>query len=411
MAPSSDDFEVCSLFMSILPLLIVSVITFTLKSLNGASPTLENPSMGDQPKHEVSGSVEVGTSAGWASGAPAGRAESGHQWLVDGLFLNQRYRINPAIHFVFDNALAIGGDTLSPTASYNNSRNFFSTKAQFRRGEFTLANLSTYLDLRLTPRTWLEVGHLRVPLGLESLGDRWNILTYYYSNSFMAAQVFGWTYDLGAQLTLDAFLGGRFQLALVDGRHPSARLSTGWETSSPSVALRYQYDYGVGLALASFYIGKFRGKPGDVGGTLGTSLQSGPFHLNFEYLFTSTMTSYTDDQKLASSSPFIEYVGETTVVNPNLNILAAAKPGHRAQAWSIYIEPGIELGDIGILSAKYEYGNHEFDFAKEDMNIAVGFTRRWDESFQMRLVYQHFNLLGNLGSHANDIRLLIGKRF
>lgn len=366
---------------------------------------------------------------GISYGVDALRGQSalrGHQWLVDNIQLRYRGTVGD-LELGFDNALALSSPTTSPTYGYTNSANFLSTKAQFRFGGPTTAgaashtsqmifsNIGAFLRYRFTDKWSVVLGHLRVPFGLEGMHDRLDIPTYYYSNSYAAAQVFGWHYDYGVLWVGEEFFLGKLEVGFIDGRHPKAYHTDGTEVSSPAFVFRLSKPYQSGdwqfLSAASAYLGRFRGRPGDIGFTLGSYMKNGRLRINVEYLFASTMTSYTSDLSTAQAFPGTEYVGETTTMPGSLNILGNAKPGHRAQAWSIYLEPGWKFGESFEVTAKLEYGNHEYEFAKEDINIAAGVTHTINDSAKLRWVYQHFNLLGNLSTHAHDTRLLVSLKF
>lgn len=363
---------------------------------------------------EWSGYTELGASYGVDAIKTAPQALRGSQWVIDNLQLKFRGKFDSVV-FAFDNALSFGSPSTSPTAPYTNSSNYFSTKAQLRSGNLVLSNIGASLNYRWSETFGVSIGHLRTPFGLEGMYDRIDIPTYYYSNSYTAAQVFGWHYDFGLILGIYDWLPGQIEVGVVDGKHPNARHSNGTEVSSPSFVFRYSSKYAWWdsnfHSAASLYLGRFKGRPNDIGFTLGSYVKKNRWRFDLEYLFTSTMTSYTSDSAVAAAFPGTEYVGGTTSMPKSLDILGSARPGHRAQAWSIYFEPGYAFTESFEMTAKVEYGNHEYEFAKEDINLAVGFASQLTPDAKARFVYQHFNLLGNLATHAHDARFLVSHRF
>lgn len=363
---------------------------------------------------EWSGYGELGASYGVDAVRTQPDALRGSQWMLDNLSLKYRGKYEK-LTFHFDNALSFGAPTNSPTANYTNTSNFYSTKAQIRSGNLIVSNIGAFLTYKMGEKSTLSFGHLRTPFGIEGMYDRVDIPTYYYSNSYTAAQVFGWHYDFGVIFAFEDLLPGKIEVGAVDGRHPSARHTDGSDVSSPAFTFRYSHRYQSGdvsfHSAASLYMGRFRGRPGDIGFTLGSYMKGKRIRFDLEYLFTSTMTSYTSDQATANAFPGTEYVGGTTYMPKSLDILGNARPGHRAQAWSIYAEPGFAFTDDVEATAKIEYGNHEYEFAKEDINLAFGVAYQILQYAKLRFVYQHFNLLGNLASHAHDARLLFSFRY
>ena len=63
---------------------------------------------------------------------------------------------------------------------------------------FSLWNSDAYIDHKFGDSVHLAVGHFGLPLGMESMADRYDVATYYYSAAFGIAHGLGFLTTLAS---------------------------------------------------------------------------------------------------------------------------------------------------------------------------------------------------------------------
>lgn len=309
------------------------------------------------------------------AGSFGGSATRGLQWLVDNFELHHGYSISPTTRATLIHGFAANNvSALRATGRAQDSSSFFSpvtlstvaATATTAAGGLTYEVREAYLSHQFSEKFTLSMGLFRNPFGLENLIDRYQLPTYYYSRAYGVWQGLGWNYNLGA----------KFDFFGVEATFFQSLDSSG--ANRPSFAFRYKFekkgeDWSL-VPVASVYLGKLFVGPKDVGFSAGVMAKKKLWFANFEWVFGQR-----------SSIP------AGTLVSRD---------------WSAILETGFELPAV-TLSAKGELTDNRFPTGATDINLGVAVTKTFDR-LRAKLLYSHVNLRGNLGSHANELRLLFG---
>ncbi len=342
---------------------ISAVLVFTAQAAHeaGKSPAL-------------SGSIETGVGYGGIPADTAGitgtAAASGMQWWVDSVHLKHNFDVSDKTKVVVHNALALGTNNNVPTKGQNGV-NYFGNALLTGGGtsNFVAANLGAYLQHKCTDNLYTSIGNLPTPFGMESMSSRYDMATYYYSNSISRAYQAGWMYDLGVNLHLADTVAGSLEFSILDGRQARGANSNFVNTDptntfTPAIAARYSYTFKAGemsiIPVVSTYLGKWRGGPSDLGVTAGVGFKMGAFWANGEFLYTS---------------------GKATVASTV-----------KDTQWSAVVEPGFDFGAAEV-SAKWEYYNNTVGDSSAsptgngNMNLGLAVAKTWAENYKVKLAF------------------------
>jgi hypothetical protein len=340
---------------------------------------------------QLSGNVNTGFAYTWQPlGAGAGTNQD-TQFIVDNATVKLEANISDTTKLVFTNAISLlSAETLTAEGYYNSNDYYSQYKITSGDGRFVMSNLDAYVEHKFSDGFKLAFGNMKTPWGLESMVDRWDVPSYYYSYVYFATMQFGWDYDTGLKLTLSDVIPGKIELSIVDGRANSTDI---W---SPAGVIRYSIDYKNGdfsiTPEVSAYLGKWSGGPDNLGISAGAWIKYAQYFANLEFQYTSMAT-------------------DTYVPNSQVKI------------WEAMLEPGVELGGIATVSAKVEVVNQTIPggSANTDMNIGGAITHDYNNGeFRIRLAYEHGGLLNKFIMPAasasgqapvNDLRLLFGTKF
>lgn len=315
---------------------------------------------------------------GGIAGSFGGSAVRGLQWLVDNFELQNGYAVSEktkvtVIHgFAANNASALRATGRAQDSSAYFSPASISTvpaTTTTAAGGLTYTVREAYLWHRFTEKFSLTTGLFRNPFGMENFVDRYDLPTYYYSRAYGVWQGYGWNYNLGVKVDVAGFEAALFQALDSSG------------ANRPSLAFRYHVELkqkdGSLTPVLSIYTGKYFVGPKDLGFSAGLMMRKKSFFTNFEAVYGQR-----------KSIP-----GGATV----------------GQDWSVILEPGVEVGTV-TLSAKGELTSNTAASTRNDVNLGVAVSKSFD-NMRVRALYSHTNLRGNLGSHANELRLLFGARW
>ncbi len=322
----------------------------------------------------MSGSFEGGIGHSWNPAGTLG-ATNGAQYFVDGLHLKNRFEVSPKVSVVLHNAFAVNSKNVGPGGVHNGSAYFSNATLTFGNPSFSFSNLAAYIQHECSKNVTMSFGHMRTALGMESMWDRVNMGTYYYSPVYTFGQGMGMNYDLGLKFRISDVVPGSLEIALVDGRAGRTSNTFG------GVNARWHYEYKNGetsiTPVVSTLLENWRGGPTDVAITAGAMMKFSSLWLNAEW----------------------NYLAST-----NVNFISA---GGQNKAWQAMVEPGFDLGMFD-LSVKYNFLNGSVGTAasKSDHSIGAAISKTYDEKYRIKLAYNHSNLSGNFGAHVNDVRML-----
>jgi hypothetical protein len=360
------------------------------------------------------GSFEGGYALDWKS-TPSAHDDN---WLVDYINIGTNVDLSDSTKLVFLNSFSVGtgrglqfqADGLAPQSvngavqtnnvgAYN-TRNYYSG-ATILANRLAISNLGAYLDQKLLDGFHVQVGHVRNIFGMESMTDRFNMPTYYFSNTYSLTtygggifnsgangsnspgtsglNAYGWEYDTGVKLIASDPFPGTLEVAVLDGSGGNNN-----PPLSPAVTARYAYAIKTGdmsfTPVISGYFGKWYGGPKDLGLSAGVNMKMGMLFANVEFLSAS---SYQD-------------VGLDS----------------NQKSWSIYAEPGVDMGMFALsLKGEFNTQGQASNSAVSDFNIGAAISHTYSNTYRIRIAYEHTGLAGNIGNHVNDIRLLVGTQF
>lgn len=321
-----------------------------------------------------------GTFEGGISYSVTPGATSGTQWFVDGLHLRNHFDVSDKTKVILENALGVNGPTkfaggaggassVANESFYFSNARLTSAAAGVGSASFVFANQAAYIQHECAKGFYTSVGHMKTPLGMENMWNRYDMHSYYFSPAYTGAQAAGWNYDLGLKLHLVDILPGSFEFMLLDGRG----LMTGGP-STPGVAARYHYELKSGdwslTPVLSVLAEKWNGGPDELAVTAGGMYKMGALWFNAEW-----------------------YYGKT----------AAGK------GWNITAEPGFDFG-VAEFSAKYDFVNNS-TASQTDHMVGVALSKTYEEKYRVKATYEHGNLSGKLGAHVNDFRLLFATKW
>lgn len=339
---------------------------------------------------QLSGDVNTGFAYTWQP-LGGGATNNDTQFIVDNATVKLEANLSDSTKVVFTNAISLLSAETLGAGGWFNSNNFYSQyKITSGDGRFVMSNLDAYVEHKFAEGFRLSFGNMKTPYGLESMVDRWDVPTYYYSYIRYITNQYGWNYDTGLKLTFSDVIPGKIEFSIVDGR------SNGADIWSPAGVLRYSYEYKNGdfsfTPEVSTYLGKWSGGPQDVGISAGAWLKMAQYFANFEFQYTS-------------------YGVDTIAQNAQLKY------------WEAMLEPGIDLGGIVTVSVKGELVNQTIGAgsANTDLNVGAALTHDYNNGeFRVRLAYMHGGFLNKFIQPAatadgqapvNDIRLMFGTKF
>lgn len=337
----------------------LSVVAFAFSGIANANHETKWPA--------TSGSFAGGLGYSWTTGG-----SSGSNFFVDGLHLKNRFEVSPKLSVVLHNAFAVNSANTGP-AAFNEST-YFST-ATISGGNLVFSNLAAYIQHECSKTLTWAFGHMRTGLGMESMMDRNDMMSYYYSYGYAKANTVNMNYDLGLKFTINDVLPGALEVAVVDGRAGRTGMY-GW-----GLAARWHADFKSGndtviTPVVSTVLENWRGGPRDIGITAGAMTKFSSFKLNAEWFFIQTGTS---------------------------------------KDWHIMAEPGFDLGMFDI-SVKYNFINQGTTAtggaSTTDHMLGAAISKTYDDKYTAKLAYNHYNLGGKLaGGHVNDIRLVFSTKW
>lgn len=347
---------------------------------------------------------------------PAGATvpNNAHGFTVDRLKLRMDGNVSDKTKVVLQNAFFVDVSSTDGknNANYNvfGSRNFTSPAA-FRlasgaAGTGLLYSLeSAYVDHKFADGFHTWVGFFATPFGMESMWDRGDMPTYYYSAFYRSNYVgSGINNDLGVKFALTEMIPGTLEIAIMDGR---GYAGTGPAHMSPSIGLRYSMEHKSGdmslTPVASLYMAHWAGFAKYWMASLGAMAKMGALWGNLEFL-------YSTDQ-------------------PNLS--GVANTDGKNNRWSLVAEPGFDAGMVN-LSAKVEFTNTTYNGGiasgtnkgQSDFNVGLAASHTYDGDYTVKLAYAMYGLANkNLGpgsfsspagfgeDHVNDLRLLFSTKW
>ncbi len=304
---------------------------------------------------------------------------NGSQFFIDGLHLKNRFEVSPKVSVVLHNAFAVNSVS-GGGGNVHNGGNYFSTatltNAAGSSPTFGFSNLAAYIQHECSKTMTWAFGHMRTGLGMESLTDRVDMPTYYYSYAYTTAQNLGMNYDLALKFTLHDVIPGSLELAVLDGRAGRAG------ANALGFAARWHHEIKSGettiTPVISTVLENWRGGPNNIGITAGAMTKFSSFWLNAEFFFVKNNTA-----------------GEVT-------------------DWNVMAEPGIDLGMFD-LSVKYNFISNTAAAgaaATTDHMIGAAIGKTYDDKHSIKLAYNHNALNGTTaGGHLNDVRLLFSTKW
>jgi len=262
--------------------------------------------------------------------------------------------------------------------------------------QFALALEGAYLDHTCAEGMHTWIGFFGTPFGMESMVDRADMPTYYYSSFFKNNYVgMGINYDLGVKLALTDIIPGTLEVAVMDGRSYSG---TGPNHLSPALALRYSMESKSGdmsfTPVLSAYLGHWAGFAKTLGLSAGVMAKMGALWANAEFLYGSDQT----------------------------NITGVAGTDGTNNRWSVYVEPGFDLGMANV-SLKAEMTNFANNgggtsgtiASESDYNLGAAISHTYEGDYTVKLACAMTNLNGkdtaNGPDHNNDVRLLFSTKW
>jgi len=351
------------------------VCLFACLTASAAPKSAASIALAVPAKEPASSFTTNGHFEGGIAGSFGGSATRGLQWLVDDFELHNGYSVSDSTKLTVIHGFAANNvSALRATGRAQDSSSFFSpaaistsaATATTAAGGLTYHVREAYLAHRFSPKFQLSAGLIRNVFGLENLVDRYQIATYYYSRAYSLWQSLGWNYTVGA----------KFELAGLELTFFQALDGTG--ANRPSLAARYKIEIKKGdwslTPVLSVYAGKFFKGPKDLGVSAGLLWRRQNLFFNFEGVFGQRLV--LADGSLSSRD------------------------------WSLILEPGAELG-FATLSVKGELSQNRFPVGATDFNAGVAVAKTFDR-WRAKLLYAHNNLKGDLGVHANELRLLFG---
>jgi hypothetical protein len=295
---------------------------------------------------------------------------SATQFLVDDITLNKAYEASDKVKLVFNNSFAlIGADTTGVTTT--NSFNYWS---RFRittpvAGTIVgFANSAAYIEHKcMEGMTW-SFGHRINPFGMESMMSRYNMPTFFYSGTYLYSVTNNFLYDLGVQMHLHNLIPGDLEVAVTEGRGNG-------NLQVPQITARYHLTIDSGgtsfTPVLSGFWGNASAATTNIGFSGGLMAKISSLLLNAEFLYT----------KLG------------TAANAN---------------WSLYVEPGIDLGML-LASVKWQLESSATATAT-DMHIGAALTKNFSDKLRARLLYQLASLskVINTAGPTHEFRLQFG---
>lgn len=324
----------------------------------------------------MNGSAEGGFAASFGGTLP-----KGFNFLVDNIELKKAYTVSEKTKVTMSSAFSVNNGTAAGAwGRALDTRSFYSPAVLGAGGTFTYSVREALISHQCGENWTTSIGLFRTPFGMENMWDRFAMHSYHYTASYGivhgslggAALGFagGWTYNTGALMNLYGLEWALFTSAVGGG---DTRVL-------PGTALRYKFDVAGGdwtlTPVVSAYLGRFFGGPKDIGASAGAMWKMGTLWANVEFLYGSSK--------------------------------AVTAGASAAKTWSIWVEPGFDLGFANV-SAKWEFNEQTTVAAAKtnDMNLSAAISKNYDK-LRTRLVYTHANLGGKLGAHGNELRLLVG---
>ncbi len=348
-------------------LLKLSVVAFAFSFTASANHDTKIPAM--------SGNFMGGIGHSWSPG--------GAQMFVDGLHLKNRFEVSPKLNVVLHNAFALNSANTGAAAAgftAQNGSTYFS-QATITGGSLSFSNLAAYIEHECSKSMKIAFGHMRTGFGMESMWDRVDMGSYWYSVGYGLTTRNGMGYDMAARFTFMDVLPGALEVSLIDGRAARAGNSFG------SFGLRWHNDFKNGettiTPVISALVQNFVGGPKDLAFSGGAAMKFAALWLNAEFQYISSETNA---------------------------ILAA---GGKNTYWQIMAEPGMDLGMFD-LSVKYQFINGKVGAGANNSDHVIGAAigKTYDDKHTMKLAYQHSFLSKKFAAApTNDIRLLISTKW
>jgi len=336
-----------------------------------------------------SGSIEAGL--GWSTSTAA----KGSQWFVDQLLMKKTFDVSDKTKVVFNNMFALNSANTGPVqapagSGAVNNGNYYASSATLAVGGYTFSNVGAYLQHECFKNGWTSFGHIPIPLGMESMWDRYDMASYFYSPMYRFAAAMGWNYDYGMKLLLKDTVPGTLEVALYDGR-----------AGHPNAAIAGTYPAGTG------------GNPG-----LGLAARWHNEVKNGDTSFTPVFSIMTRQFAHGTNQQNLAFTGGTSVKagtlwgNLEFYYGTANTIGGVVKAWNVMVEPGADFGGADV-SLKYALNNAKVGAGAattdHDLGLAVGHT--YNDKLRVKFAYQFMNLSGKNGTKQHDVRLLLGTKW
>lgn len=317
----------------------------------------------------MSGSLE----GGYAYSSTTGTKDS--QFLVDHAMMSMSGDVSDKLKFHVTNAFSVQNGATSALGLLNNTASYFSGATLGAAGGFQFSNLGAYIEHECAKGVYTSVGHMANPWGMENMWSRYDMPTYYYSASHTVAHGYGWDYGVGFNWRFVDVLPGTFEASLIDGH------TVAGEKFNLAGSARWMYELKSGdwsfTPVASTYLGRWKSGPSDLGISAGGMFKMSSFWANAEWVYASRKTP-------------------------------AGSAGVNAKDWTIYVEPGADLG-MANLSVKWQLQNNG---TNSDMHIGAAVSHVYSDKLRVRLTYEAMNINKKLAAAiSHDFRLLLGTKW
>lgn len=325
-------------------------------------------------------------------------------FTVDRATLKSTFTVSDKTKVVFNKAFYAGPLGASTIGANPFNSASYTSPFGFTGGTFRLAAEALYLDHKCADGVHTWIGLMSVPFGMESMFDRVDMGSYYYSMFYLnARQNMGLTYDLGVKFNVQDIIPGTLEIALLDGRGYNNPTVAGERTHlSPALALRYSNEIKSGdmtiTPVVSAYLGRWAGFSKTWAASVGMLGKFGALGLNAEFLYGQDQAN-TDETGLAGG------------------------PFGKDKGYSLYVEPSFDLG-VATISAKVEMENMDLEAgvapdanndsttSNTDFNVGAAIGHTYEGGYSIKLAYQHLGLSGKFATpHINDVRLMFSTKW
>lgn len=361
-----------------------------------------------------SGNVMGGYFQSWHKGDPS----NAHGFMVDRMKTRMDAHVSDRTKAVFQTGTFLSSGDGANKAAYDifSSHNFTSRAAYRLAGGsttnsgFTMAAEAAYIDHKCMDGVHTWVGLFATPFGMESMWDRVDMNSYYYSSFYGNNYVGGGiNNDLGLKFAISEIIPGTLEVAFMDGRGYGGGGPT---YLSPALALRYSMEHKSGdlsiTPVASLYMARWAGFAKWWMGSIGMMAKMGAIWGNLEFLYSSNQP----------------------------NIISGATPAvdGKDTRYSLVLEPGFDAG-VANFSLKAEMTNATYNGGgvpgtlkgNTDYNLGLAVSHTYEGDYTVKLAYAMASMNGKVGGpgvtgglagaatagqdHINDLRLIFSTKW